>query len=71
LHIFFGTNGADKPDAIEVAVQARRDMIRLLRDHNPRVVVAIGLPFQDWKPFSEMRDAYRMLPQRNSSALPK
>jgi lysophospholipase L1-like esterase len=44
-----------------MAAQAHRDMIRLLRERNPRVVVAIGLPFQDWKPFPEMREAYRKL----------
>ena len=56
-----GTNGSGEPDAIEHNVQCHRDMINLLREKNPAVVILLGLPFQEWNPFPAMRTAYTAL----------
>ncbi len=59
--ILLGTNDADKPEAIPTSVSAHRGMIQALRSRNPQVSILIGLPFQEWKPFPEMRQAYQKL----------
>lgn len=59
--IMLGTN--DKPQDKKVAMvdKAMRSIVSSLRERNPDVVVFLGLAFQEWKPFPELRDAMRAL----------
>jgi len=65
--ILLGTNGAKKDDAIGVAVEAHEAMIATIRKRNAEAVIVIGLPFQEWKPFPKMREAYRAMAKRLST----
>lgn len=56
-----GTNKANQPNAIQISVTAHRDIINLLRKRNLEILIFVGLPFQEWQPFPEMRLAYQNL----------
>ena len=63
-----GTNGSGDADAVEHNVQSHREMFELVRDENPNVIILFGLPYQEWDPFPEMREAFEDLAAEMTTA---
>lgn len=59
--VFLGTNDKIKEQGLEPTMQAMRDIVTTLRARNPKVRIAIGLPFQEWEPFPALAKAYTAL----------
>jgi lysophospholipase L1-like esterase len=66
--ILLGTNGNSEGKPFTETVTAVGDLVALLRARNPQVRVAIGQPFQPWKPFPELAAAYATLASDLSTA---
>ena len=65
--ILLGTNGNGEGKPFDETVTAVRDLVGLLRARNPAVRVAIGQPFQAWKPFVELGAAYAKVAEELTS----
>jgi lysophospholipase L1-like esterase len=66
--IMLGTNDKEKEKTLEPTLNAMTEIVSILRKNNPKMVIAIGLPFQEWKPFPELSKAYTELAAKLNSA---
>jgi len=66
--ILLGANDKEKDKTLEPSLAAMRELVSILRKNNPKVIVVIGHPFMEWKPFPEMGKAYAELAKSLNSA---
>lgn len=66
--ILLGTNDKDKEKSLEPTLKAMEEIVATLRANNPKMIIFIGQPFQEWKPFPELGKAYDDLAKKLSTA---
>ena len=68
--ILLGTNDANPALKMTVDDTGKEieQIIDLLRARNPKVTVLLGGPFQEWKPFPELRTRFEALAKAKSTA---
>jgi lysophospholipase L1-like esterase len=66
--ILLGTNDKDKEKSLEPTLKAMEEIVATLRKNNPKMIIVIGQPFQEWKPFPELGQAYADLAKKLSTA---
>lgn len=62
--IMLGTNDKEKDKTLEPTMKAMEEIVATLRANNPKMIVVIGQPFEEWKPFPEMSKAYAELAKK-------
>jgi len=67
--ILLGANDANPKlnMTIEDTAKEMEELIEILRGKNPKVVILLGKPFMEWKPFPEMRDRFDVLAKSKST----
>ncbi|MCW8129437.1 MAG: hypothetical protein KIS92_03555 [Planctomycetota bacterium] len=66
--VMLGTNDKDKEKSLEPTLKAMAEIVATLRANNPKMIVVIGQPFQEWKPFPELSKAYAELAAKLNTA---
>ena len=65
--IMLGTNDKEKEKTLEPTLKAMEEIVATLRQNNPKMIIVIGQPFQEWKPFPELGKAYADLAKKLST----
>ena len=59
--LFRSANDNAEEKSLAPTLKAMTEIVQTLRANNPRMVILIGEPYPEWKPFPEMSKAYAVL----------